>query len=614
MTKKKDVSVLDVEGALKEEGRNRRKEGERRLQATQPSLPHLDLEHGPGRTVSIKDIDHGPFQIRSLNAIADLADSIAKDGLLQPITVRHSAKARTSGLPERFEVVAGHRRLEACRSLGHETIRVQVFELDDEAAYRLSLIENMKRVDLNPLEEAQSFKLAITKLGWDDKKVAAAVNRTLPYVKQRLSLLELPKALREQVAIGVSPAKAFSLAPLDQFKRVKGGGPDRIAEAISLKLEVETVHGMKASDEPWLPEATLSQVEDYVAKVFAVNSFEIGKEWDPDICRKNGCLGQVNGSKVCLKLEHAFEVRVAKYEVPLKTVLEEWMRKMASKVGVTPEMQLPIYYDLALTAPTRRYNAERVEQPPQWPACPKPLARSTYNDDKGSAMIWRAFCKLVTGRAREACYACPAWNGKRGPGRGLLVSLERDHTTSYQTEVRVQPLCMSHTCRQKQIELSRDDPEKDTKASARQRKLLAEQPPLVSHAASLVERLTKDRTRLLAAYLLERYKQKGIPELRYRTNDIAKEIGLRVPDHDNTANGALKAMMSVGEEGLFRLIAEYVVRHFDSAQRSEWTGGDQGHDEKHWSPNALQATTSFLFGEDAGDQLKDALKEVAEKK
>ena len=109
-------------------------------------------------------------------AVADLAASMSLDGLLHPIAVRMLPPDKGNGGNTHYEVIAGHRRLAAARTLGWKTVPVRVLkDIDSEAAFRLSLIENLKRVDLNPMEEAHAFALAINDLGWSERKVAKAM-------------------------------------------------------------------------------------------------------------------------------------------------------------------------------------------------------------------------------------------------------------------------------------------------------------------------------------------------------------------------------------------------------------------------------------------------------
>src|SRR5215211_3785625 len=100
--------------------------------------------------------------LRRPNNIEELADSIRKKGLLQPIIVR----TRPDNQEISFEIVAGTRRYLACKSLGRKKITCHVIELDDREAFEISLVENVQRHTFSPIEEAQAFKTYITDYGW----------------------------------------------------------------------------------------------------------------------------------------------------------------------------------------------------------------------------------------------------------------------------------------------------------------------------------------------------------------------------------------------------------------------------------------------------------------
>ena len=95
-----------------------------------------------------------------MNGVEDLADSIKKIGLLQPIVVR------TTEGSEGFEIVAGNRRYSACRQLGWRKITCHIVELDDKGAFEIALAENVQRQTLNPVEEGLAFRKYVNEFGW----------------------------------------------------------------------------------------------------------------------------------------------------------------------------------------------------------------------------------------------------------------------------------------------------------------------------------------------------------------------------------------------------------------------------------------------------------------
>ncbi|MDG6995475.1 MAG: ParB/RepB/Spo0J family partition protein [Nitrososphaerota archaeon] len=143
-----------------------------------------------------------------LGALDELALSIMKNGLLSPIVVR-----QTDDLF--FEVVAGNRRLEACKRLDIKMIPCYVAEFDDKEAYEASLVENVQRKTLNPLEEAKAFKKYVDDLGYgSESDLARQIGKSPSYVSRRISLLKLPEKTQEQILRSAKVGMAQEILPL----------------------------------------------------------------------------------------------------------------------------------------------------------------------------------------------------------------------------------------------------------------------------------------------------------------------------------------------------------------------------------------------------------------
>lgn len=116
--------------------------------------------------------------------IDKLAQSIKSVGLLQPIIVRPKNN--------HYEVIAGNRRLAACRALKWRKISCHVIDLDDKSAIELSLIENIQRQTIDPLEEAEAFRSYVEQYGWGSAmQLAAKLGKSSAYISKRISLLNL---------------------------------------------------------------------------------------------------------------------------------------------------------------------------------------------------------------------------------------------------------------------------------------------------------------------------------------------------------------------------------------------------------------------------------------
>ena len=139
--------------------------------------------------VELTSIEPNPDQPRTnfkQEEIEELASSIEKDGLLQPILVRSMANGK-------YQIIAGERRWQACRSLGLKTVPIRIKEADDDKALELALIENIQRSDLNPIEEASGYRRLMERQNMTQSEVAQAVSKGRSTIANSLRLLELPE-------------------------------------------------------------------------------------------------------------------------------------------------------------------------------------------------------------------------------------------------------------------------------------------------------------------------------------------------------------------------------------------------------------------------------------
>ena len=126
--------------------------------------------------------------------LSELAISIKNIGLLTPIIVRTTASGA-------FEIVAGNRRFRACKSLGWKKITCQIMELDDRAAFEISIIENVQRHTLNIMEEGYAFKKYVNDFGWGGvSDLANKLSKSPSYVSKRIRLTELPQDIIELIS------------------------------------------------------------------------------------------------------------------------------------------------------------------------------------------------------------------------------------------------------------------------------------------------------------------------------------------------------------------------------------------------------------------------------
>lgn len=189
------------------------------------------------------DIERNPRQPRQVfdeEALAELVHSIREFGLLQPIVVR-AVKDSASGA--RYQIVMGERRWRAAQEAGLATIPAIVRETGDDDLLRDALLENIHRVQLNPLEEAAAYQQLLDEFGVTHDELAARIGRSRPLITNMIRLLKLPIAVQRRVAAGVlSAGHARALLSLEAGPEAQEELATRIvAEGLSVRATEEAV-------------------------------------------------------------------------------------------------------------------------------------------------------------------------------------------------------------------------------------------------------------------------------------------------------------------------------------------------------------------------------------
>ncbi len=164
------------------------------------------------RQLKLSQLQPGRYQPRTRMddaSLQELARSIESQGVMQPILVRAVAQ-------DRFEIIAGERRARAAKIAGLDEVPVLIRQVPDEAAAAMSLIENIQREDLNPLEEAQGLKRLTTEFGLTHEQAAQAVGRSRSAASNLLRLLNLAEPVQHLLLSGeLEMGHARALLPLD---------------------------------------------------------------------------------------------------------------------------------------------------------------------------------------------------------------------------------------------------------------------------------------------------------------------------------------------------------------------------------------------------------------
>lgn len=185
-----------------------------------------------------------PRQAFDEEALAELVHSIREFGLLQPIVVRPLPAEPATGPSGtvRYELVMGERRWRASQQAGLDCIPAIVRSTADDAMLRDALLENLHRVQLNPLEEAAAYQQLLDDFGVTHEQLAARIGRSRPVITNTIRLLRLPVVVQRRVAAGVlSAGHARALLGLDEPSAQESLAIRIVAEGLSVRATEEAV-------------------------------------------------------------------------------------------------------------------------------------------------------------------------------------------------------------------------------------------------------------------------------------------------------------------------------------------------------------------------------------
>src|SRR6188474_499037 len=144
--------------------------------------------------IDVSEISPSEYAVRSIvERVDELARSIQRLGLLQPIIVRANKVS--------FEIIAGNRRFRACKMLGLKKVSCHIVELDDKSAFEVSLVENVQRNTLNPIEEGLAFRKYVHEFGWGGiSELGQKICKSPSYISRRIKLVNLPQNILDLIS------------------------------------------------------------------------------------------------------------------------------------------------------------------------------------------------------------------------------------------------------------------------------------------------------------------------------------------------------------------------------------------------------------------------------
>lgn len=267
---------------------------EEKFATTVQTPPPVEAPRADPDTVPIKTIVKNPLQPRHIfdeSALDDLAASIREHGVLQPLLVRKLGKGG-------YELIAGERRLQAAQRAGLAEVPIRVCDVDDKNSLELALIENLQRENLNPIEEADGYRVLAEKFGLIQEEIARRVGKGRATVANALRLLELQEEIRNMIRSGrlsVGHAKVLLGVVIDEERlhlarrAIAEGIPVRVLETMVERLRREPRKPRMMR--PDVPTAHLNDLIDRLHRHFGT------------AIRMSPCRTLANGKKVKGTLE-----------------------------------------------------------------------------------------------------------------------------------------------------------------------------------------------------------------------------------------------------------------------------------------------------------------------
>jgi ParB family chromosome partitioning protein len=204
-----------------------------------------EAEGGKPREIPLDQIDRNPFQTRSQvneEQLAELAASITSNGVVQPVLVRPLANGR-------FQLIAGERRWRASQLAGKQTIPAILRQVSDEQAMEITIVENLQRADLNPMEQARAFDRLSREFHMTQEQMAVRTGKDRASVANFLRLLRLPASVQSRVEAGeLSFGHARTLLAFEHAEEIEKAAKRVVDLSLSVRQTETYVQGLMHPD------------------------------------------------------------------------------------------------------------------------------------------------------------------------------------------------------------------------------------------------------------------------------------------------------------------------------------------------------------------------------
>ena len=231
-------------------------------------------ETSKSNMISISDLSRNPFQPRQNfkeEKLEELANSIRKNGIIQPIAVRPN-KSKTG----KYEIVAGERRWLAAQRAGLHEIPVTILELSDVESLEVAIVENIQRDDLNPIEEARGYKRLNEEFEYDHESISKLMSKSRSHISNTLRLLTLPKDVISMLEEGT--LSSGQARPLIGISNASSIAEEIVSKNYSARKVEYLTRSKKATNKNKVIDSNILKTQEKLEKVLGLKVSIVNKK------------------------------------------------------------------------------------------------------------------------------------------------------------------------------------------------------------------------------------------------------------------------------------------------------------------------------------------------
>ena len=233
-----------------------------------------NLEKKELNKVSISDLSRNPYQPRAIfnkTKLEELTNSIRKNGIIQPIAVRHKKSE-----PGKYEIIAGERRWLAAQAAGLHDIPVTILDLSDVESLEVAIVENIQRDDLNSIEEARGYKRLAEEFKYDHESISKLMSKSRSHISNTLRLLTLPEDVISMLEEGT--LTSGQVRPLIGLSNASSIAEEIVSKNYSARRVEYLVKFKKNNKSHKIIDTNILKIQERIEKALGLKVYIINKK------------------------------------------------------------------------------------------------------------------------------------------------------------------------------------------------------------------------------------------------------------------------------------------------------------------------------------------------